>query len=172
MSMSHPFVVLKIDDNLGNLILTPCPGTQEVDLQHSLEQLARAGVRGLLTLMPTDEMQRNQVNAMPEICAALGIRWFHLPVEDDHAPGNDFESAWRAARKPVHQAINDGGNIAIHCKGGTGRTGTLAARILLERGLPLDEAIERVRSVRPNALQIKTQLDYVQALAKNPAQTV
>lgn len=165
MTLAHPFVALKIDENLGELLLTPCPGTQEVDLHLSLEQLAQAGVQGLLTLMPTEEMQRNQVEAMPEICAALGIRWFHLPVEDDHAPEHEFESAWRAARKSVHQIINGGGNITIHCKGGTGRTGTVAARILLERGLPLDEVIERVRSVRPKALQISKQLDYIRSVA-------
>lgn len=161
MSLVHPFAALIIDATSGQLLLTPCPGSKEVSLRSSLEQLAAAGAAAVITLMPSDEMQNNAVADLPELCTQLGLTWFHLPVEDDHAPEQPFEQAWQAAQDKIHALLDAGESIAIHCKGGTGRTGMLAAKILLQRGIPLNDVIERVRAVRPNALTIPLQLDYI-----------
>ncbi len=169
MSLAHPFSPLVINDDVGQLLFTPCPGTKDVGLQQSLEQLAAAGASAILTLMPQDEMQRNAVIDLPELCAQLGLEWFHLPIEDDHAPEQLFQEAWQQSRERIHALVNDGKSIAIHCKGGSGRTGLVAAQILLERGLPLDEVIERVRAIRPNALQIPAHQEYITNTAKQLA---
>lgn len=161
--MKHPFDFLPLE-NGANLILTPCPGSKQVGVFDSLQQLAAGGASAILTLMPTEEMQRNQVLNMPELCAQLGMQWFHLPIEDDHAPEQIFEEAWQVAQDTIHALLAAGKSIAIHCKGGTGRTGMVAARVLLERGVAVDDVITRVRAVRSNALRIPVQLDYI---AKN-----
>ncbi len=166
MSLVHPFTPLIINDDAGQILFTPCPGTKEVGLQNSLEQLAAAGATAVLTLMPKDEMQRNAVIDLPELCAQLGLEWFHLPVEDDHAPEQLFEDAWLLAKDKIHALVAAGNTIAIHCKGGSGRTGLIAALILLERGLPLDEVVDRVRVIRPNALQIPAHYEYITNAAK------
>ena len=166
MSPVHPFTPLTINDTAGHLLFTPCPGTKEVGLQQSLEQLAAAGAVAILTLMPQEEMQRNAVIDLPELCAQLGLEWFHLPIEDDHAPEQPFQDAWRNAKEKIHELVDIGKTIAIHCKGGSGRTGLVAAQILLERGLPLDEVIARVRAIRPNALQVSAHQEYVAELAQ------
>lgn len=169
MSLTHPFSPLVINDDAGQLLFTPCPGTKDVGLQQSLEQLAAAGASAIFTLMPQDEMQRNAVIDLPELCAQLGLEWFHLPIEDDHAPEQLFQDAWNQSRERIHALVNGGKSIAIHCKGGSGRTGLVAAQILLERGLPLDEVIERVRAIRPNALQIPAHQEYITNTAKQLA---
>ena len=167
MSLVHPFSVMTIGDGAGNILFTPCPGTKEVGLQVSLEQLAAAGASAILTLMPKEEMQRNAVVDMPELCAQLSLQWFHLPIEDDHAPEQEFTTAWDIASEKVHALLASGKSIAIHCKGGSGRTGLVAAQILLERGVSLDEVIERVRAVRPSALQIPAHQTYIQQIAQH-----
>ncbi len=164
--MKHPFNYLPLE-NGSNLIFTPCPGTKEVGLQVSLEQLAAAGASAILTLMPKEEMQRNAVVDMPELCAQLALQWFHLPIEDDHAPEQEFTAAWNVAKEKVHALLASGKSIAIHCKGGSGRTGLVAAQILLERGASLDEVIERVRAIRPNALQVPAHQTYIQQVAQH-----
>lgn len=166
MSLAHPFTPLIINDEVGQLLFTPCPGTKEVGLQQSLEQLAAAGASAILTLMPQEEMQRNAVIDLPELCAKLGLEWFHLPIEDDHAPEQLFQDAWQNAREKIHALVNAGKSIAIHCKGGSGRTGLVAAQILLERGIPLDDVITRVRAIRPNALQVPAHQEYIAKLAQ------
>ncbi len=167
MSLVHPFTSMAIADGVGNILFTPCPGTKEVGLQVSLEQLATAGASAILTLMPKEEMQRNAVVDMPELCAQLGLQWFHLPIEDDHAPEQEFTAAWNVAKEKVHALLASGKSIAIHCKGGSGRTGLVAAQILLERGVSLDEVIERVRAIRPNALQVPVHQTYIQQVAQH-----
>ncbi|HEY6528918.1 MAG TPA: hypothetical protein VIZ65_09515 [Cellvibrionaceae bacterium] len=162
--MKHPFDFLPLE-NGANLILTPCPGTKGVNLYESLQQLVAAGATAILTLMPKDEMQRNEVNNLPKLSAQLGLQWFHLPIEDDHAPGPLFEDPWRLDKTDIDALLDAGKTIAIHCKGGTGRTGLVAVRILLERGVKLDDAITRVRAIRSNALRIPIQLDYIASVA-------
>lgn len=45
--------------------------------------------------------------------------------------------------------------IAIHCKGGTGRTRLVAAFILNSAGYTKEEVYNRVQSIRPKALAIE-----------------
>ena len=165
MLQTHPFTAMNIATGIGDILFTPCPGTKEVDLRTSLAQLAAGGARAILTLMPSEEIQRNAVSDIPEICRQLDLQWFHFSIEDDHAPEQDFFSAWQNASAKVHALLNSGNSIAIHCKGGTGRTGLVSAQILLERGMPLNEVIQRVQSIRPKALQIPEHLAYIQKIA-------
>ncbi|MES2676660.1 MAG: tyrosine-protein phosphatase [Pseudomonadota bacterium] len=167
MPLVHPIYSINIGHGIGKVLLTPCPGIQEVNLKDSLEQLAAAGATAVITLMPIEEMQRNAVTDLPELSAQLGMRWFYFPIEENHAPEKAFHEAWQADKSTVHHLLKSGKSIAIHCKSGTGRTGLVAALILLEQGLPWKEAIKRVRAARPNALQIPAQQSYISLFEKN-----
>ena len=54
-----------------------------------------------------------------------------------------------------------GAEVVIHCLGGLGRTGTIAARILVEFGIEADDAIKAVREARPGAIETVGQAEYV-----------
>jgi protein-tyrosine phosphatase len=161
---THPADLLPLDLEGGGLILTPCPGTKGVPPGPALEQLKGAGADAVITLMPEDEMASNAVADLGELCAAAGLQWFHLPIADDHPPANDFAAAWQAQRSAVHQLLDTGGKTAIHCKGGSGRTGLMAAQILIERGRSKDEARAAVKALRPNALSLAVHQDYLSGL--------
>jgi len=49
------------------------------------------------------------------------------------------------------------GKALIHCQGGYGRTGAMAAAYWIDKGLPAHEAIRKVRRLRPGALEIAEQ---------------
>ena len=51
--------------------------------------------------------------------------------------------------------------MLVHCRGGLGRAGTIAARLLVELGERPDEAIRRVREVRPGAIEREFQEPHV-----------
>ena len=51
--------------------------------------------------------------------------------------------------------------LAIHCKGGSGRTGLFAARLLIEAGMPRREAIAWVQDLRPRAIQKPAHINYI-----------
>ncbi|HIN17906.1 MAG TPA: protein phosphatase [Gammaproteobacteria bacterium] len=162
---SHPLYPLTIPGQAGTLLLTPCPGTANTDLASAIDDLKTAEAKAVLTLMIEQELQQNHVETLPEQFRENGIEWFHLPVNDDDAPAEAFNNAWQDTRSTVHQLLDEGHAVAVHCKGGSGRTGLVVGQILLERGVQLADAIELVQSVRPNAFQRAIHRDYIERLA-------
>jgi protein-tyrosine phosphatase len=54
--------------------------------------------------------------------------------------------------------------VLVHCRGGVGRAGTVAARILVELGTPATEAVRQVRAARAGAIETRSQLEHVLGL--------
>ncbi|MDB5984389.1 MAG: protein phosphatase [Pseudomonas sp.] len=157
----HPYSVLSLAQLKGQLIFTPCPGTKGPRPFEALKTLKDAGASALLTLMPTEELLQNEVDLLPEECQLLGIEWFHLPVPDEQVPGEAFKTAWKQHHQRIKQLLTEGKTIAIHCKGGSGRTGLIAAQLLIECGVPFDEAISEVQALRPRAIQHPAHIEYI-----------
>ena len=57
--------------------------------------------------------------------------------------------------------LTEGRNIVLHCMGGKGRSGTIAAILLLEFGENHKNAIEIVRQNRKGAIETKEQEDFI-----------
>jgi protein-tyrosine phosphatase len=87
--------------------------------------------------------------------------WLHLPIVDYSVPTSAFERDWAAYGAEVRTLLRKGADIGVHCKGGLGRAGMIAARILAELGMPPDAAIRIVRQVRKGAIETADQEDLV-----------
>jgi protein-tyrosine phosphatase len=159
---THPYDVLPLPGG-GKLILTPCPGIKGVGLAESVEQLRQAGADAVISMTPSDELAKLGVSALPEAVAQAGMCWFHFPVEDDAAPGPAFEQASAANRHAVMSRVSQHSGIAIHCRGGSGRTGFMAALILREMGIDGARADALVKGLRPKALTLPAHTDYLDA---------
>ena len=61
--------------------------------------------------------------------------------------------------------LRDGESIVLHCKGGLGRTGMVAARLLVELGCTPEEAIVAVRQARSGTIETREQEAYVRAIS-------
>ncbi len=157
----HPYSVLVTPKLIGQLIFTPCPGTKDTSVSQALATLRDAGASALVTLMPDEELLQDEVDLLPEECRLMGLEWFHLPVEDDQAPGEPFATAWETHRQRLKELVMAGKSIAIHCKGGSGRTGLFAARLMIECGIPVQEAIAQVQALRPRAIQNPAHVSYI-----------
>jgi protein-tyrosine phosphatase len=148
--MKHPFDILPL--NSGQLIFTPCPGTKDASLHDSLAQLKAAGAVALITLMPTHELTQNNADNIGAICAEQGLAWFQLPIEDDCAPEQAFEQAFSANKAAILAQLQNRQAVAIHCKGGSGRTGLVAAILMTQLGYSKADATTQVQQLRPKAL--------------------
>ncbi|OUS29867.1 protein phosphatase [Thalassotalea sp. 42_200_T64] len=163
---THPFETLALD-NGAKLIFTPCPGTKSASLEDSILQLKQNQTSMLITLMADKEMVANNVLALPDICHQHQITWLRLPIVDDQAPEKAFELQWMKHKQSILDEINNQGVVAVHCKGGTGRTGTVIAMILLQLGWSVIKIVAEVQAIKPKALKIQAQLDYLNAQLKH-----
>lgn len=154
MHPSHPFWSLEVPRLDGQLLLTPCPGTQQVPASQVLDQLQLAGARALITLVTADELESQGLDRLGADARARGMGWFHLPIRDDEAPDADFELAWRSLLPGLIALLGEGKQVAIHCRGGSGRTGLVAAALLMALGQPQPEAMAAVRARRPRAFTL------------------
>ena len=87
-----------------------------------------------------------------------------LPIPDYGLPGPEWEAAWETEGLRLRSILRRGGRICLHCMGGLGRSGTIAARLLVELGVPPEDAIRSVRAARPGAVKTKEQEEYVRAV--------
>lgn len=151
--MPHPYDVLDIPQRPGSLIFTPCPGTRDVCLNEALASLKAAGAQAIVTLMPDAELAANGAADLAAACAEQGLAWLHLPVADEQVPQADFDAGWGRHHDEILTLLDADATLAIHCKGGSGRTGLIAARMLIELGLDRETAVQQVQALRPKAIQ-------------------
>ncbi len=164
MSQCHPTWRLPLE--CGALVLMPCPGTKGVGLQASIAQLAQQGVSAIVTAISTDELVEKGVEQLGELAQQHGIAWYHAPIEDDCAPDEHFAGRWLTFNQQLKDALLRGESVALHCMGGSGRTGLLAAHLLLELGWPLEKIISEVQALRPGAFTKPVQLEYILCVAQ------
>ena len=89
------------------------------------------------------------------------LNWFHLPIIDLKAPDHKFVDKWQTTKSLLKNELSDGKNIIIHCMGGKGRSGTIAAILLIEFGDINKEVINIVREKRNGAIETKEQEDFI-----------
>lgn len=134
------------------------------DLDADLAAIETWGAALLLTLVEEEEFARYGVPGFARRAAARRFAWLHLPIGDMQPPGEAFERGWRAHGGGVLAALSGGRRVAIHCVGGRGRTGTIAARIAVAFGAEPGEAIARVRAAREGAIETRAQELHVLGL--------
>src|SRR5262249_6748975 len=102
-----------------------------------------------------------RVQQLGKEVAHRGISWLHLPIADLCIPDDDFERAWESAGEKLRSMLQNGFDVLVHCRGGLGRAGTIAARLLVELGVDPVTAIANVRKVRQGAIETRVQEQFV-----------
>lgn len=154
----------------GRIGLVHCPGTGAYGLlpgerpgllDVDLASFRQWGALALVTLLEPHEMTLLGVDSLGERAAEAGLQWWHLPIIDGCAPESAFETAWVDAGRALHAILDEGGRIIVHCRAGLGRSGTIAARLLIERGVEPETAATAVRRARPGAIENFEQMAWV-----------
>ena len=138
----------------GELAGTPRPGLL-VDLEFDLAALKRVGISVLvsLTMIPVDSGSLDE----------FGISGIAFPIKDMGVP--DIPSAMELCSK-VAGLLEQGEAIAMHCKAGMGRTGTMLAAQLIWEGRSALDALETVRRIEPRWVQSEEQVLFLEAFAQ------
>lgn len=171
-SISHPLQIAEVRPapGMGRIGITFCPGKHDRaaasgawarDLETDLDAITAWGARAVLTLVEPAELDLLRVPDLGPGVLARGMDWRHLPIADFSVPDEAFETRWLAEGPTLRALLRDGQDIVVHCRGGLGRAGMIAARLMAELGLPPDEAIRAVRKARPGAIETPSQLALV-----------
>ncbi len=134
----------------GMLAGTPRPGIV-ADIDQDLRALQRVGVTVLVSL--------TQTPMDATLLREYGIRNIASPIPDMHAPS--VEQALEICRDLEHN-MRAGEVVAVHCRAGLGRTGTLLASYLIWEGSNALDALESVRRVEPKWVQSEEQVTFLE----------
>ena len=166
---------LRINSPVGypNLGLSLCPGKIDPgamtgptrrDLGADLAVVKNWGATLAVSLLEDFELELLGVKDLGKAITESGMEWRHWPVIDGSAlvlRENHKNNQWDEQIREFAARLDNGEKIFIHCRGGLGRTGTLAARILIEMGESPQDAINLVRQARPGAIETPEQEKYL-----------
>jgi atypical dual specificity phosphatase len=92
-----------------------------------------------------------------------GILVFHEAMEDMEPP---TQAQLGRAVSAIAHGLQLGMGVAVHCGAGLGRTGVVIAAWMVSTGLSPDEAIARVRRMRPNSVETREQEEAIREFAR------
>ncbi len=123
-----------------------------------------AGIRAVVVLIEDHELTFTwkSISQYLDELRELGFEVYHSPIRDFSAPSLDQclkILSW------ISKRVSEGKPVLIHCRGGIGRSGTIAACYLIYRhSLTPDDALLYVRKRIPYAAEAPPQETLVKRL--------
>tara|TARA_B100000686_G_scaffold337313_1_gene408272 strand:+ start:1637 stop:2182 length:546 start_codon:yes stop_codon:yes gene_type:complete len=171
----YPIFEIEVGKDRGAIGISFCPGIKDPEpsigardrnIDNDVGKIADWGAAAIVTLMESEELIRYGVSNIGETTLRNNMLWYHNPIKDMEVPDKKFENQWEEIGPLLRSFVGSKRNIFIHCRGGFGRSGVIAARLLVEFGYPAIEAIRKVRDVRPGSLETIGQENNVIAFSK------
>lgn len=105
-----------------------------------------AGIDGVVSLLTSEELGELGLTEESRLCQAASIRFFSLPIPDRGVPSAQAPVA--TVLRNVQEMLENGRNVAIHCRQSIGRAGMISAALLTAKGVSPSEALHRASAAR------------------------
>ncbi|WP_226623484.1 dual specificity protein phosphatase family protein [Alloyangia pacifica] len=152
----------------GILAISPLPGAGG-DLAGDMAHVTEWRPAMVITLVTRAEMDAAGAGRLGAQVQDHGSRWVHLPIPDFGTPPEEMRRHWPEVSAQARQALMGGGRVLVHCRGGCGRSGMVALRLMIEAGEAPDEALARLRHVRPCAVETEAQMIWAMQAPRSAA---
>lgn len=141
------------------------PYLEPHNLRATLSDILGAGATRLVVLTEEAELPEGAFAFLQAGAAQAGLNLSYLPIPDYHAPDATILAAWHRLADGIDTLPRDGGTLAFCCQHGAGRSGTMAALMLIEQGLTADQAVAKVREGFSEAVESENQLIFLQKIS-------
>jgi len=129
----------------------------------STEQLKNLHQQGFKTVISLVDFNEQLPNYDIDEIKAMGFQYVSIPIKNFTAP---TEEMFKLFLETVEQSLKNG-KVVMHCEGGSGRTGTMAAAYWIKKGLPAKDTIDKVRKSNRSAVETSAQKSSLYMLDKS-----
>ena len=111
-------------------------------IEDNFRAIAFCGVTHMVSLLEPQEIRELGLTKAPDLCAANGMGFVNFPIRDRGLPPS--VAAACALVNEIFLGIEAGSHTVIHCRAGIGRTGLIAAAVMVRAGYAAEEAFATV----------------------------
>lgn len=156
-----PSIIVKLPGRIG---MTIAPGKKirgiygnwHRDLEKDLTRIKRVhGASVLVCLLEPEELVMLKIPELPDVARRLGLEIVQFPIRDVSVP--DSVERLRDLVVQILGAAAAGKTVVIHCRGGLGRSGLVAACFLVALGMEDRTAMATVRATRKGTIETYAQ---------------
>ncbi len=128
---------------VGRMFVMPKPSGEW--LAEDIKAYKSEGIDFIVSMLTGDEAHELGLEDEQTLCEASGIQFVQYPIVDRGVP-NMIDLSKLVVR--LSNVVQSGSTIAIHCRAGIGRSGLVAACVLISLGSPADDVIDKVSESR------------------------
>ena len=129
----------------------------------------RAGVDTVVSLLTPDEEHDLDLHAERSEVASHGLEFVSLPIPDRQVPPS--EGPVMSVLDKLDSTLRSGKNAVVHCRQGVGRSGLVAACLLVAKGTDPETAVRNLSAARgvaiPETAEQRRWIDRFAALVAN-----
>lgn len=106
----------------------------------------RAGLNVIVSLLEKEEAAQLELARESDVSESKGIHFISFPIPDRGVPTSMPASL--GLLKNIADALDQGKNVAVHCRQGIGRSGLIATGVLVASGMTVETALKVVSAAR------------------------
>ncbi len=134
-------------------------------LKDDTKTWSEAGLTTVVSLLEPQEADSLGLKDEARFCQEIGLDYLSFPIPDRETPVSQ-KSTMELVQK-LDKKLETGETIGVHCRQGIGRAPLIAACLLIETGVDVKKALQRIRVARrfevPETLE---QLEWIEKFAR------
>lgn len=147
----------------GKLYVMPKPAAESLDT--AAQYFADLGITHVVSHLEKDEERELGLAQEGVLLMEQGIELISYPVKDMHLPE---QLDYATFIDSLYKLLQDGCNVAIHCRAGIGRTGMTSSCLLIRNGCTSQNAIDKVKASRGTSIpDTNEQVEFIRSFARS-----